>query len=970
MLLPPPLRSLEARRLPSRARRRQPWRRRRPLLEGLEDRRLLAAIVVNNPTDTPVTGQIDLREAITMANDNSGADTITFDPGVFSTPQTIALTAGQLTLTDTTGATTITGPSVGVTIARSTAATLNFRIMSVNSGVTATLENLTITGGNAGSESSGGAILNSGTLTLTNSTLSGNSAGGSGGGIYNANFSGSSATLTLTNATLSDNLAGSYGGGIANFGSGTGNFGTATLTLTNSTLSHNSANIGGGISNFGTATLTNSTLSDNSANNSAPGGCGGAICNEPGATLTLTNSTLSGNTARLGGGIYNHGYSGSETTRLGMLTLTHSTLSDNSSNSANSGGGIDNRGMATLNNIIVANSPSGSDVTNITPGTITGSHNLIETPITGGGSNTLTGTIMADPLLGPLQNNGGPTQTMALRPGSPAINAGDNALIPAGITTDQRGVPFARIAGGTVDIGAYEVQSLRLVVDTTSDVDNGNFSPGDFSLREAIGLANAFPGPDTISFAIPGAGVHTISLISALPEITDPVVIDGTTQPGIVISGELLSKNGLPNAGLTIGSVNTTVRGLVINGFLNDMGGAGVVLQGLGGDVLEYNFIGTDPTGTVAVPNFQGVLILGSSNNRIGGTSTVQRNLISGNRSAGVQILNSETVKDPTQPYSDSQIGPASNNLIEGNFIGTDITGTPRLGNGQGVFVNDASRNTIRGNLISGNSTIDVQILGENAIGNHVVGNTIGTDRDGNRTLTGRFGVYVYAAQGNDVSGNNLQFNNQNGFRTRNLADGPEVESVELKPGKGAATTSIVLTFTTYLDRGRANDTKNYLVNLVGNRLRPGRSIPVLSATYDGINRTVTLALARPIPPGALFQLRVVGRKGRAPRGITDRPGNPLDGINTLPAPRGGSDDVLYFRQGVQVNPIPVSAGRGPGLVPRGRRQRPVVQRRQRATLPVHVGATHAASRALSAAAIDAVFGSGRPLNLHLSSRR
>ncbi len=151
MVLPPRLRSLEAHRLPSRSRLHQPWRRRRPLLEGLEDRRLLATIVVNNPTDTPVTGQTDLRQAIALAATPAfpGADTITFGSSVFGTPKTITLDPanGQLTLDSDV---TIAGPSVGVTIARSTiAGTPNFRILEVNSGVTATLENLTITGGDS-----------------------------------------------------------------------------------------------------------------------------------------------------------------------------------------------------------------------------------------------------------------------------------------------------------------------------------------------------------------------------------------------------------------------------------------------------------------------------------------------------------------------------------------------------------------------------------------------------------------------------------------------------------------------------------------------------------------------------------------------------------------------------------------------------------------------------------------------------
>ena len=584
MLLPPLLRSLEARRLPSRARRRQPWRRRRPLLEGLEDRTLLSTFTVNSTLDDGSVGT--LRWAVGQANSTTGADTIDFDSTVFNTPKTIALTAGQLTLTDTTGATTITGPSVGVTIARSTAAgTPDFSIMGVNSGVSATLENLTITGGNAGSKGSGGAIFNSGTLTLTNSTLSGNSAARDGGGIYNngmatltnSTLSGNSASYgggidnsyggrtTLTNSTLSGNSAGGDGGGIFNSfggtstqinttltlinttlsgnsaggdGGGVFNSGFGRTTLTNSTLSGNSARYGGGIDNGGTATLTNSTLSGNSARygggidndgtlltltNSTLSGnsaryAGGGIDNV-GGTATLTNSTLSGNSADGGGGIYNNG----------TATLTNSTLSGNS---ARYGGGIDNvsSDTARLNNTIVGGNTlsdhvTPSDLAGNVPVDAASAHNLIGPGGSGGLSNGVNGNIVvasvADLHLGPLANNGGPTQTMALLARSPAINAGDNTLAVDPTThlplaTDQRGVPFARIFGGTVDIGAYEAQTLHLVVDTTADENNGNYGPGDLSLRQAIALANANPGADTIGFDIPGAGVHTISLLSAL----------------------------------------------------------------------------------------------------------------------------------------------------------------------------------------------------------------------------------------------------------------------------------------------------------------------------------------------------------------------------------------------------------------------------------------------------------------------
>ena len=184
----------------------------------------------------------------------------------------------------------------------------------------------------------GGGIYNSGTLNVTNSTLSDNGSSNissSGGGIYNSG----SGTLNVTNSTLSGNYA-SNGGGISNRGSG-------TLNVTNSTLSDNSAYRGGGISNSGTVSLTNSTLSGNSANN------GGGIINL--GTVSLTNSTLSGNSAgNNGGGIFNF---------FGTVSLTNSTLSGNSA--GNNGGGIFNFfGTVSLTNSIIANSLNGGDIVN------------------------------------------------------------------------------------------------------------------------------------------------------------------------------------------------------------------------------------------------------------------------------------------------------------------------------------------------------------------------------------------------------------------------------------------------------------------------------------------------------------------------------------------------------------------------------------------------------------------------------
>ena len=290
----------------------------------------------------------------------------------------------------------------------------------------------------------GGGIKANGTLEVTGSYFIGNSTNFDGGGISN------SGTATVNSSIFSGNLAGSHGGGIYSTGpltvtasivsdnfalDGAGIYSEGPLTVTASTFSSNVASYnGGGIYSANRTTLTASTLRDNLATN------GGGNFNASG-TLMVISSTLSGNSADYhGGGIANDD---------GTVSVISSTLSGNS---AVYGGGIwDNTEPATLNNTIVANSPSGGDIS----GSITGARNLVED-----GSGGLADTITGDPLLGPLADNGGPTMTHALLPGSPAINAGDNSLLPAGLITDQRGSGYPRVRGGTVDIGAFEVRGL------------------------------------------------------------------------------------------------------------------------------------------------------------------------------------------------------------------------------------------------------------------------------------------------------------------------------------------------------------------------------------------------------------------------------------------------------------------------------------------------------------------------------
>ena len=234
-------------------------------------------------------------------------------------------------------------------------------------------------------------------------------------------------TVTISGFTIRKSHAGTTGGGIDNENN-------SIVTINNCTVSGNSAGLGGGIFNGGTLTIANSTVSGNSAST------GGGTYNDGAGTETITNSTFSGNMATpSGGGIFN----------LNTLVLTNSTLSGNS---AGFGGGVYNLGTVQIGDTILNMSAISSS------GTITSlGYNLSSD--NGGGFLTGPGDqINTNPLLGPLQNNGGPTFTHALLTGSPATDAGDPNFTPPPFF-DQRGPGFDRVVNGRIDKGSFEVQA-------------------------------------------------------------------------------------------------------------------------------------------------------------------------------------------------------------------------------------------------------------------------------------------------------------------------------------------------------------------------------------------------------------------------------------------------------------------------------------------------------------------------------
>jgi len=450
---------------------------------------------------------MDLRSALTCANLNGpDDDTITLSAD-------ITLSDSDNTADGSNGlpviSSSITLDGDGFTLARDTSfgcgiSTVNFRHFNISSTGTLNLSDITLQNGCAsgvGDEARGGAIRNVGTLQLSDTLLLDNTAlDGIGGALY------STGTLAIVDSTLRQNES-SGGGAIANAGSG---------EITRTTISHNVVNFGsgGGIQNSSNLTLTNSTVSNNDASTQ-----GGGILNETGANLNIRYSTVAANDAQNSGGIDNDG---------GQLTLTGALLADNFASGI---GGYANDCVST--------------------GTIIdGGHNLIENANCL--SHNVNGNLVGvDPQLQPLANNGGGTQTHALLNGSPPVDAADNATCPA---DDQRQLARPADADGdgsaTCDIGAFEIQT-DLIVSNLGDGDDGDYSYGELTLREAI--ANAAIG-SLITFDASLSG-GTIQLVDSELVISQDVTIRGTV-PITVSAAPVGSSSGHRVLRIAAGEVN------------------------------------------------------------------------------------------------------------------------------------------------------------------------------------------------------------------------------------------------------------------------------------------------------------------------------------------------------------------------------------------------------------------------------
>lgn len=435
-------------------------------------------------------------------------------------------------------------------------------------------------------------------------------------------------------------------------------------------------------------------------------------------------------------------------------------------------------------------------------------------------------------------------------------------------------------------------------VDTGSD--DPDVNPGDgicdmipgagfsCSLRAAIQESNVNIGKDTINFNLVGPGVRTLAPLSPLPTITDPVIIDGYSQPGT-------SVNTLPNGGnnavllvqlqgsniggfgsaLTIAAGNSTVKGLVINFFP----GSAILMNTNGGNTIQGNFIGTNPDGTAASANAAGIFISSSNTNTIGGLTADARNVISGNQFA-VQIFS------------------GTGNLVQGNLIGTNAAGTGALGNNPPcdcgvVHIVGAATDTVIGgstpaarNVISGNGKYGIEINTDgfnNPTRTKVQGNFIGTDIGGHAPLgNGKSGVTVASASDTTIggvgnAGNTIAFNARDGI------------TVVDNPGTSILSNSIFANAELGIDLGPTGVTQNDLKDPDGgaNNLQ---NFPVItSAAKSGDNVLISGTLNS--TPNKSFTIELFSNATCDPIGNGE--GQKLINVTTATTNSGGNASFI-----------------------------------------------------------------------------
>jgi uncharacterized repeat protein (TIGR01451 family)/CSLREA domain-containing protein len=523
----------------------------------------------------PVTKQADtldgncdasdcsLREAIVAANGNGGTDDITVPAGNYLlTIGGAGENSGATGDLDITGDVTITGAGAGVTTvdAGGDSGILD-RVFDVRLSANATMSGMTITGGRAPTSANGGGVNSDsgGTVTLTSLVVSDNhsGAGGQGGGVVS---NGATGLVVIRDSVVTNNRS-SNGGGVSENGGAVGANGTVGIVIERSSITGNTATDpgggqGGGVieDGGGEVAIRDSTISGNRAESGTGPGFGGGFAANGGGNSQLSNVTISGNTASgmeaFGGGVAENGG--------GTISLTNATITGNTVDGAgitpqHAGGSITESGgssaTVTLKNSIVnAGTPTNCVATS---GTIPSAGNNIDsgTSCAFGAGGDQSG---ADPLLGPLADNGGPTQTHRLLNGSPALDTADNAACPA---ADQRGVSRPQPAGGICDKGALERVAADVAVAVSAPA---TVRPGQ-QISYAVTATNRGPGTATgvvVTDALP-AGLTQAAASSPTGACTvDPQV---SCNLGALASGASTTITITATA-TTTGTVSNTVN--------------------------------------------------------------------------------------------------------------------------------------------------------------------------------------------------------------------------------------------------------------------------------------------------------------------------------------------------------------------------------------------------------------------------
>lgn len=626
----------------------------------------------DNESDGCAAGQCTLREAVNDANNLAGNDTIDFQTGLSGV---IVLNGSQIIIDSNV---TINGPGARTL---SVSGNNQSRVFAVTNPVlgtaTVSISGLTITGGNA-------------LPLLLNGSLIGD-----GGGILNTG----GATLNLTEVNVTGNTATSLGGGVATRAL---LLVATTTNITRSTISNNTSVVGGGgVSNIGTQLISS-------------------------AVTTITNSTISNNSCLAeGGGISN---------TLGVMNLTNNTISHN--NSTVAGGGIVNVAVSPLGSVNMRNTIVASNMavlnTNLISSDVLGIFNSLGNNLIGNNLNAtvsfqasvgtggtpipnpnldLVGSVsvgfqIIDPMLGGLQDNGGPTNTRLQMFGSPAINRGNNCVVnsscpsnnpPSPLTTDQRGAGFPRQVGSAVDIGATEGETTApatYTVTTLADNETDGCLVNQCTLREAITDANNSPDTNLIVFQDGLTG--TILLTGGQLVPSSNMTIRGPGAQAINVSGNDISRVFMIATPLLGGDITVNISGIEITrGMALPVGS----LAGDGGGILNGALLGlvsgksTLNLTDVSITDNQATTLGGGVATRLGAETYITRAFIARNTSNAIPLL----------PTGDVGGGGISNAVLSTtNITNSTITDNTSLAAGGGIL-NAAGIVNLTNNTISNN---------------------------------------------------------------------------------------------------------------------------------------------------------------------------------------------------------------------------------------------------------------------------